>query len=299
MIAQLYNGINNLSEDYILEQYKVSFNINFSDTTGNVTLNGHDFDDIIQGGVGDDILRGGAGDDTIRGMGGADTFWGGDGDDRLVVREAGASVHGDAGMDKLFLQGGDSFVFTDDTLQNVEIIHLGAGSELDLSAVTAGVTIIQTSKIGFPGTIVGTQDADTIVAGGGYVSIRGGDGDDVLKGTTGLPSFAGEGGNDVITLGMRAATQPAAQAMTYLSEAPRHRAHCTAIPATIASRPARVERRSGAARMPTSCSPIRERTCSSSPPVLAATTSMASMSRTIASLWPSRVWSPAISCSVR
>ncbi|MHC2003156.1 calcium-binding protein [Methylobacterium sp. CM6241] len=203
VIAQLYNGINNLSEDYILEQYKVSFNINFSDTTGNVTLNGHDFDDIIQGGVGDDILRGGAGDDTIRGMGGADTFWGGDGDDRLVVREAGASVHGDAGMDKLFLQGGDSFVFTDDTLQNVEIIHLGAGSELDLSAVTAGVTIIQTSKIGTPGTIVGTQDADTIIAGGGYVSIRGGDGDDVLKGTTGLPSFAGEGGNDVITLGMR------------------------------------------------------------------------------------------------
>ncbi|MCC0807624.1 calcium-binding protein [Methylobacterium sp. W2] len=201
VISQLYNGTNNLSEDYNLGAGIVSFHMNFSSNTGGVTLNGYDFDDTISGGSGNDALSGGAGNDTLRGMGGADMFSAGDGNDRIVVREAGASVYGGEGHDKLFLQGADTFSFSDDTLSSIETIHVGAGSNLDLSAVTTGVTIVLAAKIGNPSNIVGTHGDDVITGGGGFVSLRGGDGDDVLKGSSGTASMAGEDGNDVIAVG--------------------------------------------------------------------------------------------------
>ncbi|WP_051439964.1 calcium-binding protein [Methylobacterium sp. 10] len=201
VISQLYNGTSNLSEDYILTGHAVSFKMDFSSNTGGVTLNGYDFDDIMTGGRGNDVFSGGAGNDTLRGMGGIDTFWADDGNDRIVVREPGASVNGGEGHDRLFLRGADAYSFSDDTLWGIETIHVGAGSKLDLSAVTTGVTILMASKIGSPSNIVGTQGDDVITGGGGYVSIKAGDGDDVIKGSSGTAYIAGEDGDDVIALG--------------------------------------------------------------------------------------------------
>ncbi|CAA2107775.1 RTX-I toxin determinant A from serotypes 1/9 [Methylobacterium bullatum] len=201
VVSQLYNGTSNLSEDYILSSHVVSFKMDFSSNTEGVSLYGYDYDDIMNGGRGNDAFSGGAGNDTLRGMGGIDQFWADDGNDRIVVREAGASVSGGEGHDRLFLQGADSYSFSDDTLSGIEAIHVGAGANLDLSAVSAGVAIVMASKIGSPSNIVGTQGDDVITAGGGFVSIKAGDGDDVIKGGSGTANLLGEDGDDVIALG--------------------------------------------------------------------------------------------------
>lgn len=278
VVSQLYNGTSNLSEDYILSSHVVSFKMDFSSNTEGVSLYGYDYDDIMNGGRGNDAFSGGAGNDTLRGMGGIDQFWADDGNDRIVVREAGASVSGGEGHDRLFLQGADSYSFSDDTLSGIEAIHVGAGANLDLSAVSAGVAIVMASKIGSPSNIVGTQGDDVITAGGGFVSIKAGDGDDVIKGGSGTANLLGEDGDDVIALGKGANTPLAETATTSSSEATTCPAFSTAMRAMTASRLAMPERRSQAARAPTNCSPVQETTPSSSRPGSVATASMASTS---------------------
>ncbi|NNE51586.1 MAG: hypothetical protein HKN30_04210 [Sulfitobacter sp.] len=143
---------------------------------GDDALDGGAGDDILFGGGGQDLLLGGrgadrlfgsagkdqivgdAGNDRLLGQDGNDTLWGGTGDDDLSggqdndVLDGGSgndSVFGDAGNDTLLggtgddlLSGGaaaDTFIFADnhgnDTVTDFDA--LGAGEELDLSALSA------------------------------------------------------------------------------------------------------------------------------------------------------------------
>lgn len=192
------------------------------DTFVNIqNLTGSADSDILMGDANANVLRGGTGDDTLRGYGGADTLRGGDGNDRLVVTqamadakgEAGVIVHGGEGVDKLFLQGQDTFKFSShDSFGGIERVYVADGASLDLTGIEEGVTIISrnafTYGTGFkditPTHITGTNAADRIVGGKGNDYINGGGGDDVLKGgsTVGIVNVFSElhGGDGKDTL---------------------------------------------------------------------------------------------------
>ncbi|MHC1999538.1 calcium-binding protein [Methylobacterium sp. CM6241] len=164
------------------------------DTFVNIqNLGGSNHSDILMGDANANVLRGGTGDDTLRGYGGADTLRGGDGNDRLVITQAmaGVIVHGGEGVDKLFLQGQDTFKFgSHDSFGGIERVYVSDGASLDLTGIEEGVTIVSrnafTYGTGFkditPTHITGTDAADRIVGGKGNDYINGGGGDDVLKG---------------------------------------------------------------------------------------------------------------------
>ncbi|KQP16549.1 calcium-binding protein [Methylobacterium sp. Leaf93] len=86
------------------------------------TLTGDAVANVLAGGAGNDRLFGGEGNDTLRGDAGSDTLDVGVGDDRLVVIEAPTLVQGDAGNDKLFLQGAETFTFTDTNFKEIAAV---------------------------------------------------------------------------------------------------------------------------------------------------------------------------------
>lgn len=172
----------------------------FSDVNGLVKNLAIAFDTVIEnavGGSGNDVivgnaaanhLSGGGGDDSLYG-GRADILSGGAGQDRLIVTQGVAAVDGGSGNDMLFLQGGGTFTFTSRTFTDIERVHVGGGSTLDLSAVSESVTIVSRSTPGHGVTILGTSDADRIHAGAGGDTIEGGSGGDKLFAGSGADAF--------------------------------------------------------------------------------------------------------------
>jgi Ca2+-binding RTX toxin-like protein len=153
------------------------------DTSGNDRLDGQSGNDLINGGVGSDSVIGGNDNDTVSGGDGGDSVSGGSGNDRILVDN-------------------DSFLDALDGGKGTDII--------DFSGLTSGVTytvnksvtingVADTTK-GFEG-IVGTDFADTLIAGGIAELVEGGGGADTLTGGNGNDTFAyaqGDGG-DLIT----------------------------------------------------------------------------------------------------
>lgn len=75
---------------------------------GNDTINGNNGNDVLTGDVGDDSIFGGDGADTINGNDGSDMVNGGSGVDSVSGDGGGDTVYGGAGNDLLFGDGGAS-----------------------------------------------------------------------------------------------------------------------------------------------------------------------------------------------
>ncbi|HWU20411.1 MAG TPA: calcium-binding protein [Nocardioides sp.] len=164
-------------------------NDSFTGLGGNDTICGRDGRDAIYGGGGNDWIDGGAGKDLL---------FGGDGND--IVRGGGSAdvILADAGDDTIIGGGGKS-----DTLS------YGGSTE---SITVDGAT--RTVQAGVDGTdtystdverVVGTQQADTMLGGdevdwfdglSGGDTIKGGGGDDVLRGRH--ATISGGDGDDLI-----------------------------------------------------------------------------------------------------
>jgi hypothetical protein len=96
----------------------------FAGTVGN---------DLYAGTGAAEIVIGGGGDDTLTGHGGADVFRGGQGNDRIVVADAGFfDVDGGTGEDTLALGdaafGLDLTTIADSKTSGIEVVDLNAGN---------------------------------------------------------------------------------------------------------------------------------------------------------------------------
>lgn len=157
---------------------------------GNDTLDGRQGEDHLLGGAGNDILRGGWGaqDDILDGGSGDDTLEGGAGNDYLL---------GGAGRDHL--DGGDGQDYAD--LRDIE----GGGVWFDLSQgrswghYSGSDTYENIENIWgsiYSDILVGTDENNILIGGGGYDTVSGKGGNDVIYGGWGHDELNGGAGND-------------------------------------------------------------------------------------------------------
>jgi Ca2+-binding RTX toxin-like protein len=186
-------------------------------------------DDIIAGDIQDNNLSGGAGNDLIIGSKGNDIIDGGDGIDTVDYSALGGPIRlGAAGK---VSKGKDGKFGTDELRMGIEIIvaSKGAGDTIDGSLVPAGdparyeVDLFnQTfSILDIPGAprplnltvknfedVTGTHNDDKIAGDLQNNKLNGGDGNDILTGTTGsfggsteVDTLTGGDGDDIFVLG--------------------------------------------------------------------------------------------------
>jgi Ca2+-binding RTX toxin-like protein len=172
---------------------------------GTLTLIGGAGNDVLTAGPQNDSVTGGRGDDRIDlSLGGNDTVNGGAGNDTIIfgaTLTAGDTVNGGTGNDDLVITGNYDMVFNPTTIQNIDIVTLGAGYDYTLSAVdsfvAAGHTLtVDGSGLGAADTLTydGSSETD------GHLVLLGGAGADVLTGGAKSDSFDGGDGNDTINL---------------------------------------------------------------------------------------------------
>ena len=130
---------------------------------GNDILTGGPGDDMLFGGIGGDTLNGNAGDDTLVGGSGVDTLNGGAGDDMFY---ADITVVGNAPT---------ADTITEDADEGTDTVSFAR-----LSATE--VTYDLPANIE---NLIGTSEDDRLTGNGENNTIEGGDGADVLDGTTG------------------------------------------------------------------------------------------------------------------
>jgi len=170
------------------------------DRSGNNQLYGEGGNDKI---TGSGLLDGGAGDDVLWGLGRDPVLRGGEGNDLLrssPVTTLGLVVlDGGAGTDRMEGDGGENIYYVDD--RGDVIVEKGTGFDRVVSTASyyelaAGVEFYEFTGPGFA-SLVGTAGDDWIilVAPNG-MSLRAGDGADLLSGSAGADVIAGEGGND-------------------------------------------------------------------------------------------------------
>ena len=143
------------------------------------------------GGSGDDVLTGDGGDDTLIGGKGSDTLKGGEGSDSYLVGDCDAEVYEDTGT-----SGTDSIRFLTGSFTG----HLGAS----FSAAASGIEAIDGSDA-FALVLAGADSAaalDWDFTGMTLTDIselKGGDGDDVIKGSSAAELITGGAGDDSLT----------------------------------------------------------------------------------------------------
>jgi len=153
----------------------------FGDTDTLISIENVDggrFDDDITGDSGSNRLRGLAGDDTLRGGGGNDTLDGGKGNNLLV------------GDDDDTLIGGTHADPSEDINKAGYVATTGAiVATLDGSATVTGNSSVGTDSLSNIDKILGSDFGDTFTVSsdytgqyGGFVEIRGGDGNDTITG---------------------------------------------------------------------------------------------------------------------
>ncbi len=180
----------------------------------NDSIEGGDGSDTLRGELGDDFVSGGAGDDTLEGNEGADTLSGGAGNDWVRGSYGNDSITSDAGNDYLWGGYGDDTIsytdgFGNDTIEGEEAFET-TGDTIDLSGVTANLTVDLTSANPETGTFTDGTDTVTfveienIILGGGddTLVLGTGGGHDTVQGFT-IPTDVGGGtyvGNDVLDI---------------------------------------------------------------------------------------------------
>jgi Ca2+-binding RTX toxin-like protein len=154
--------------------------------SGNDTLTGDTLANVLAGGLGNDTLSGQGGSDTLEGGAGADTLNGGDGLDFASYAHSATAV---------------------------TVVLDFAGF---LAAATVAGGDAQGDFIFGVEGVIGSDFGDTL----GGVVVRGGAGNDLLRGTTTIPSsLFGEAGNDTLLGGNAAETLSGGEGLDELSYA--------------------------------------------------------------------------------
>ncbi|MDH2292981.1 hypothetical protein QD172_17250 [Cobetia sp. 10Alg 146] len=137
--------------------------------SGNDSLIGSSFDDVIRGGEGDDSLIGNAGNDLLIGDSGSNTFDGGAGDDLIVTSSLDFTIEGGADIDTVSFDG---------TGKGIDLVALSAQAEPSLMTNIEVLDISASSETGTSLKI----DADTVLNltdGDNELYIDGDEGDSV------------------------------------------------------------------------------------------------------------------------
>ncbi len=149
-----------------------------------LTVNGDSGDDALAGGQGDDTITGGTGSNVLSGGDGDDTLTGGQGDDTLAGGMGGDTLTGGLGND-VFDEG--------DSLSGTDTMAGGGGNDfLTYAARAAGVTVTM------DGVFDDGEAGESDNVGADIEDAIGGNGDNVLVGSTAGNDLTGGPGNDVI-----------------------------------------------------------------------------------------------------
>lgn len=146
--------------------------------------------DSISGTAFDDVLMGFDGADTISGGGGFDSLYGGNGDDLLIVGPGNSLLDGGLGLDTA------SFV---NATRGVNVSLLLSGPQDTGQGVETLVSVEKILGSTFNDTLAGDDGANTITGGGGADQLAGKGGDDILVVGEGASTVDGGGGSDTIS----------------------------------------------------------------------------------------------------
>ena len=180
---------------------------------GNDHVRGSQEADVINGGKGDDRIFGNDGNDTISGGKGNDYLDGGEGNDTFIVGKNGGQDHfrGGEGNDTIKVQDGANLNLgknfsSGHSVENIEgdgntiIIGDKGNDHLDFSQTDLdGIAEIRGG--GGNDYIKGSQEADVINGGKGDDRIFGNDGNDTISGGKGNDYLDGGEGNDTFIVG--------------------------------------------------------------------------------------------------
>ncbi len=181
---------------------------NLNGGSGDDTLIGNEFANVLNGNDGNDTLIGGAGNDTLNGGGGNDILDGGAGNDSLI-----------GGLSNDIYVFGPAVGSEADTLTEAG----GGGTDtLDLSAISDAITFSlgtnavqaahanRTIKLNSANTfenVIGGSGNDVLTGNGVANQLFGGPGNDILNGAGGNDTLVGGTGDDTYVLGPASASE--------------------------------------------------------------------------------------------
>lgn len=187
--------------------------------SGDDSILGTSFADVLFGREGDDVISGFAGADRLYGDGGEDTLNGGGDDDQLFGGAGNDHLFGEAGDDMLYggpgfnkFDGGsgvDTVSFADSTApvrvtlngSTEAFVQIGSflrGTVKNVENVVGGTGNDTITGDGFANTIDGFNGDDTLAGGGGADKLHGGAGKDFLDGGNGNDQLNGNSDDDVL-----------------------------------------------------------------------------------------------------
>lgn len=142
---------------------------------------GTEGNDVLDGTFVADNIAAYGGNDILRGFAGGDVLWGGDGDDWLDGGSGGDTLYGLAGFDTASYEFATSGV----------VIHLEGG--------VCQNGIAQGDKLYGVEEVIGSSHNDQLFGQDGMAeTLRGGDGDDMVLGSTGDDNLRGGAGTDTV-----------------------------------------------------------------------------------------------------
>jgi len=187
-------ALNAMSYDCIIDGG--AGNDNLTGAGHNVIVTGEDGNDRIRGlGTGYNNLSGGNGSDVITAADGNDTIGGGSGNDKIYGNGGNDQINSGKGNDIVF--GGDG----DDTIADPvgkDEIHGGGGNDF-INAYGAAKVFGEGGNDNLFGTMVSGGDGNDIIDGTSAGDLLHGDGgDDLIRGGGGKDMLFGDGGNDAL-----------------------------------------------------------------------------------------------------
>ena len=179
----------------------------FNDTligdTGANTIKGGKGNDVLDGRQGNDVLEGGDGNDTLRGGwgAGADTLSGGAGDDTLEGGDGNDYLSGGTGADHHNGGAGSDYADFRDIDGGGVGVNLIAGSAWGNATGDTFTSIENIWGSLYNDKLVGTNDRNILIGGGGHDDVSGRGGNDVIYGGWGHDVIDGGTGNDYLNGG--------------------------------------------------------------------------------------------------
>ncbi len=161
-------------------------------TLGNNHLFGSSGADVIYGMGGNDTITAGGGNDTIHVQGGRSTVFAGEGNDMIYATDVyQGSFDGGSGI--------DTFVYTGAAYGGHFNLNNGANSQIGGSSVRLQLKNIENLMLGkHADTVIGSNEANVIHAGGGNDKVYGHGGNDRLYGEAGDDLLDGGAGDDFL-----------------------------------------------------------------------------------------------------
>ncbi|WP_438748667.1 M10 family metallopeptidase C-terminal domain-containing protein [Pararhizobium sp. O133] len=194
---------------------------NLSGQAGDDSISGGDGNDVLSGNGGADSIQGGTGADTLDGGDGNDVLQGGDGDDTLTAGSGVDLVYGNSGNDRFFIvagwNGGVGEAFFGgagyDTFDTSTVIFSGFdayinlqdGEFYDIDFPGSGPISLASVEKAITGdgndVLIGSAEANALLAGAGNDTISGLAGNDTLGGGDGNDRLDGGAGADYLSGG--------------------------------------------------------------------------------------------------